>query len=261
MSKVEKVKTSRMDIKDPGIIIDPPDFPYFVDYEDEYKLNAQSAYNEHLFKTVDRCGCFHCGRIFDPALISDWLVEDDGSRSALCPFCSEDAIIVGIETAPLCTATLTSLYDKWYSEEAKKYSADNGFKKLPYYRGVVDYLKRGLAFYRGTASSNLKLGIVRLWPSDIKFTDNKVVEKKDMVKEFCCVAVQGAGGTVHVRAHFDEDGCYRCDIFSDDGKILPYEPWSGEEQKKILGLSQKYGNRLRGLINAPYSHEMILFIE
>lgn len=37
------------------------------------------------------CGCFYCGRIFDPCEINVWIKDKEGT--AMCPYCHIDAII------------------------------------------------------------------------------------------------------------------------------------------------------------------------
>ena len=58
--------------------------------------------HRHLLAESDRAGCFHCGAIFPPSEITDWVdeppavssgaVTEDGV-TALCPKCGIDAVL------------------------------------------------------------------------------------------------------------------------------------------------------------------------
>ena len=37
------------------------------------------------------CGCFYCGKIFNPNEITEWIPEKSGT--ALCPYCGIDSVI------------------------------------------------------------------------------------------------------------------------------------------------------------------------
>lgn len=50
--------------------------------------------NYEALKRSEKCGCFHCGKVFDPCEIEGFITETDGSKTALCPHCGIDAVIV-----------------------------------------------------------------------------------------------------------------------------------------------------------------------
>lgn len=66
-------------------------------------LDSIHRYSDHhrdLIELSDRAGCFHCGAIFAPSEIRDWLGgrQGEGGRpadadTALCPRCGVDAVL------------------------------------------------------------------------------------------------------------------------------------------------------------------------
>ena len=47
--------------------------------------------NRKQLERSTACGCFYCGKIFDPVEIKEWIPEKSGT--ALCPYCGIDAVI------------------------------------------------------------------------------------------------------------------------------------------------------------------------
>jgi hypothetical protein len=47
---------------------------------------------EELLKS-DKCACFHCFQIYPAKEIKDYVDENDGEKTALCPYCLCDTII------------------------------------------------------------------------------------------------------------------------------------------------------------------------
>lgn len=58
------------------------------------------------------CGCFYCGKIFNPAEIQSWL--DDEKGTAVCPYCGIDAVIGESSGFPISEAFLDEMYRHWY---------------------------------------------------------------------------------------------------------------------------------------------------
>ena len=86
-----------------------------MESDDENELNSQTAYNRAMVEYSARCGCFHCGGIFAGNEVAQWLQEDDGEDTALCPYCGVDAVIVGNEQYPVCMMVLSKLYMHWFA--------------------------------------------------------------------------------------------------------------------------------------------------
>lgn len=55
--------------------------------------HAASFGNEEAMKKASACGCFKCKTMFTPAEITEWIPEQDGRRTALCPYCGVDAVV------------------------------------------------------------------------------------------------------------------------------------------------------------------------
>jgi hypothetical protein len=63
----------------------------------------------------EKCGCFHCLRIFAPSAIQDWCDERDGvGQTALCPFCGIDAVIGSASGYPVEQPFLDAMKRKWF---------------------------------------------------------------------------------------------------------------------------------------------------
>lgn len=110
-------------MKEPHIVPDKPSVPVpYLRYEDKDVLNRLTAYNRTVLgkRYVRQCGCFHCGSRFRADEISEWMHEEDGDDTALCPYCGTDAVVYGTATFPLSTALLSQLYMSWFEEEYRE---------------------------------------------------------------------------------------------------------------------------------------------
>lgn len=56
------------------------------------ELHKLSFENEEKLLLSDRCGCFSCGRIFNPKEIKEW-IKDRNGRTAICPYCGIDSVL------------------------------------------------------------------------------------------------------------------------------------------------------------------------
>ena len=58
----------------------------------DYILAYQfSTNNQKQLEQSSICGCFYCGKIFNPIEITQWLSEKSGT--AICPHCGVDSVI------------------------------------------------------------------------------------------------------------------------------------------------------------------------
>lgn len=75
-----------------------------------------NGHKEQLEK--DRvCGCFYCLKIFDPAEIKQWLIDDnpcDRDGTALCPYCGIDSVIGESSGFPITEEFLKKMRDYWF---------------------------------------------------------------------------------------------------------------------------------------------------
>lgn len=80
--------------------------------------HACSNHKEALSKD-NVCGCFYCLRIFDPALIEDWIIDDnpiDRGGTAICPYCDVDAVIGESSGYPITEDFLRGMKKVWFNE-------------------------------------------------------------------------------------------------------------------------------------------------
>lgn len=92
----------------------------------------------HSYKTRSEvlqsttCGCFFCLRTFQPAQITGWVDEtDDGiGQTALCPFCSIDAVIGDKSGFPIDPDFLEQMRAFWFTRSKPQRFAREFFKPL-----------------------------------------------------------------------------------------------------------------------------------
>ena len=64
--------------------------PSFYNNYDYVALHKQSFSNKASLKKGNKCGCFHCQKIFNTDEISDWVNNDE---TAMCPYCGIDSVL------------------------------------------------------------------------------------------------------------------------------------------------------------------------
>lgn len=230
-----------------------------IDIKDRYLLNSQTAYNKSLVDASRKCGCFHCGSTFEKEEIRDWMHEKDGEDTALCPYCRTDSVIVGTEDLPLSTSLLSKLYIEWFPNEYKELR--NNATEIPTFADYDDFLRKGAPFQLKNRGEEF-VGDVGLWCNSVfnsmwneEFDDTTPVDEDE-------VLASNSGGVVSAKAYFEEDGHYRCEIKSQEGQPLPYEPWSGTHQELLIELTKEYGDKLKGIIiDGGFGSTMRLFVE
>lgn len=82
--------------------------------DDVIKAHEFSSYNYDVLKSDTVCGCFYCGKIFEPAEINGWTSEPDGSKTALCPYCGIDSVIGGNSGYPITEEFLEKMRKYWF---------------------------------------------------------------------------------------------------------------------------------------------------
>jgi hypothetical protein len=70
-----------------------------------------AIHNRSSIATTERCGCYYCGNIFTPETIKEWVDEND---TALCPFCSVDAVLAEGTDCVISKKFLQELNDYWF---------------------------------------------------------------------------------------------------------------------------------------------------
>lgn len=235
-----------------SIVTDPPSLavpnPSFWDM---HSLNYQTAFNRRTIERAGNCGCFHCGSTFEYQDIIEWIEEEDGEDTALCPYCGIDAVITGNSSFPLSTALLGMLYIEWYSEEFEERES-NAFS-IPSSSDKDDYYRRGIPFAFENVFDKDTICEIELFPSE---WGNGVEIGFYPGEEFTSELRTGIY-EVATRP-IDEDDCI-VRFVSESGKLLSYEPWTGDMEDRILGLIEESDTVLYGIITFPGSRKMRLF--
>lgn len=80
---------------------------------DENLIAAHSHCSNHKneIESSSQCACFACLKIFTPSDITEWF-EDEGT--AVCPYCSVDAVIGDKSGYPVTDAFLADMKKRWF---------------------------------------------------------------------------------------------------------------------------------------------------
>ncbi len=65
---------------------------------DPYNSHFQCHHHKQIVLNQEECGCFYCLRVYNTTEIVDWI---DMGDTALCPYCSVDAVLPDIESCPI----------------------------------------------------------------------------------------------------------------------------------------------------------------
>lgn len=76
-----------------------------------HAAHQYSSDHREAIAASDRCGCFHCGSVFPPVEIHEWV--DDG-KTAVCPHCGVDAVIGSHSVTSITAAFLSRMHDEWF---------------------------------------------------------------------------------------------------------------------------------------------------
>lgn len=227
-----------------------------VGYEDKHELNRQTAFNRGFVEHAGKCGCFHCGSTFAGSEVTEWLHEDGGEDTALCPYCKTDAVIVGTKVFPLSTALLSTLYMEWFDSEYK--ARKEAATKMPMYKNRDDYKRKGIPFlYEHDKSVKIlgEIGLFKLFGDGSAWGSE--LPKKPGYQRSC----RGYGGVVDIDPCPTEDGSFLARFITEDGKLYPFEPWSAVDQNLLEDLVNRYGSKLKGLVkDGGFAGKMQLFI-
>ena len=77
--------------------------------------------NEDYVKSSNKCGCFHCGKIFDASEVEEekYIKEKNGKRTAICPYCGIDSVIPDSKVE-LTSELIQLMNDEWFGGSMKK---------------------------------------------------------------------------------------------------------------------------------------------
>ena len=86
-------------------------------------LNAHkySIDNKENITKSYKCGCFSCLNIFTSNKPMEWINKrGNGDDTALCPYCSVDAVLPDISDYPITTEFLTHMKKYWFETFDRK---------------------------------------------------------------------------------------------------------------------------------------------
>ena len=71
---------------------------------------AQSSGHRKVVSNSEKCGCFCCLSIFKSTEIEEWIEGE----TALCPYCSVDAVIGQSDDYDITREFLTRMKKRWF---------------------------------------------------------------------------------------------------------------------------------------------------
>ena len=82
-------------------------------------IEAHKFSSNHMeqLKRDTLCGCFHCGKIFSPDEIEEWIIADndcDREGTAVCPYCGIDSVIGASSGYPITPEFLGEMRRYWF---------------------------------------------------------------------------------------------------------------------------------------------------
>lgn len=86
--------------------------------EDIYlKAHKASFKNMKDLKNDTLCGCFYCLEIYNPKEIVEFVEEDNGEKTAICPYCGVDSVLGKSSGYPINKQFLGMMFKQWFGNE------------------------------------------------------------------------------------------------------------------------------------------------
>lgn len=250
----------------------------YLDYKARRVLNRLTAYGRPTIEGSSlRCGCFHCGSTFPASEIADWLPEEDGADTALCPYCGCDSVLYDTKELPLSTVLLSSMYTDWFESEYRERKKAATY--VPPFSGYDDYQLRGIVFLLEESPLYQQVGEVELWrfsgvddwdwPAD----DGRSASDPDDALDDDLRAEEGnglkgepeedkeAGGLMRIVIHGEGSASPGYEFVDERGHVLSYPLWGQKDRRLLRELLETYGTRLMGLLVGPYDSKLRLVVK
>lgn len=80
--------------------------------EDIIDAHYYSANHKEQLMQDSVCGCFYCGKIFNPSEITEWVKDISGT--AICPYCGIDSVIGESSGFPITEEFLERMHKRWF---------------------------------------------------------------------------------------------------------------------------------------------------
>ena len=235
----------------------------FLKYEDKQALNRLTAYNRDVLskRRARRCGCFHCGSQFKAEEITEWMHEEDGEESALCPYCGVDAVVYGTAQYELCTALLSQLYMAWFKEEYDERKRRATY--IPSFKDDDSFLRTGAPFLMESEESVETLGEVELFPMYMSGSALGSCWKNKEMWDFPPTNKEHGGVyriIRHVLEEYDEYGDMQSfdyyEFVDERNHRVRIEPFGGKDISLLDCCYRECNGAIRGVMLEPYASRL-----
>lgn len=81
---------------------------------DLYKARSYIFDNREEIERSELCGCYFCEKMFFPYEVKDFVEDEDGKTSALCPYCRSLAVISDASGYRIDRKLLHAMNTRWY---------------------------------------------------------------------------------------------------------------------------------------------------
>ncbi|MBQ1900071.1 MAG: hypothetical protein II153_04120 [Erysipelotrichaceae bacterium] len=81
---------------------------------DLYKARSYIFDNREEIQRSELCGCYFCEKMFFPYEVKDFVEDEDGKTSALCPYCRSLAVISDASGYRIDRKLLHAMNTRWY---------------------------------------------------------------------------------------------------------------------------------------------------
>ncbi|MCR4634328.1 MAG: hypothetical protein K5648_09410 [Erysipelotrichaceae bacterium] len=81
---------------------------------DLFKIHTYIFDNYKELQRSTLCGCYRCEKTFFPYEVKDFVLDEDGGLSALCPYCESLSVISDASGYRISRTLLHKMKKQWY---------------------------------------------------------------------------------------------------------------------------------------------------
>ncbi|MFC1639036.1 cytoplasmic protein [Patescibacteria group bacterium] len=70
--------------------------------------------NREQLAESDEAGCYYCRNVFPASEVSNYVIEEDGTETAVCPKCGLDSVLADSAGIELSAENLEQLNEYWF---------------------------------------------------------------------------------------------------------------------------------------------------